>query len=297
MTTEDWQEIYDGIKEAENFLKPLGVTFPITKKITLDVSNPFFYHVSKSWSGKKLKDTKSIHGAVIRSLGESYLGKTEDYYGLIVDKSKSLETESLYGQHSDKFKTIEVYAKKTKRKYFGLSFVGYNLVHEALHAYAYYKGIPDLLHDYLATKPKSLIPFMERLIQKPYDVILKRGYDNKTQIMGAIDAKGFTCFTLELAWKDNKSNISAIPKGTYTCKYTYSSRFKKKTYEILNVPNRSGIRIHSGNYHTQINGCILLGLAIKDINNDKQLDVIRSTEAITAFEKHMEYKDFTLVIE
>ena len=52
---------------------------------------------------------------------------------------------------------------------------------------------------------------------------------------------------------------TAIPEGTYEVKLTYSPRFKKILPEILNVPNFSGIRIHTGNSSKDTEGCILVG--------------------------------------
>lgn len=52
---------------------------------------------------------------------------------------------------------------------------------------------------------------------------------------------------------------TAIPEGTYEVKLTYSPRFKKTLPEILNVPNFSGIRIHTGNSSKDTEGCILVG--------------------------------------
>lgn len=70
----------------------------------------------------------------------------------------------------------------------------------------------------------------------------------------------------------------------------------KYTYEIQGVPNRSGIRMHTGNYFTQIQGCVLLGNGYKDMNGDKRLDIINSTVTIKAFERLMDYKPFKLKI-
>lgn len=53
---------------------------------------------------------------------------------------------------------------------------------------------------------------------------------------------------------------TAIPEGTYEVKLTYSPRFKKILPEILNVPNFSGIRIHTGNSSKDTEGCILVGI-------------------------------------
>ena len=52
---------------------------------------------------------------------------------------------------------------------------------------------------------------------------------------------------------------TAIPEGTYEVKLTYSPRFKKILPEILNVPNFSGIRIHSLNKAEESEGCIGVG--------------------------------------
>ena len=52
---------------------------------------------------------------------------------------------------------------------------------------------------------------------------------------------------------------TAISEGTYEVKLTYSPRFKKILPEILNVPNFSGIRIHTGNSSKDTEGCILVG--------------------------------------
>ena len=87
-------------------------------------------------------------------------------------------------------------------------------------------------------------------------VSITRITDDGKQTLGTLtvikdDGQLFVCKTLELPWKENKNNVSCIPKGTYLCKYTRSNRIsaeKKKdvfTYEVLNVPNRAGIRIHS----------------------------------------------------
>lgn len=105
-----------------------------------------------------------------------------------------------------------------------------------------------------------------------------------------------TFTTLELPDLQNQKNISCIPKGTYTCLRTYSNHFEKYTYEILNVPGRAGIRIHSTNYYYELRGCIAIGRGLYDINNDKELDLIKSKEAIEQFETILQQQPFTLKI-
>lgn len=141
------------------------------------------------------------------------------------------------------------------------------------------------------------------------EVHLVRFYSDDKQSLG-IDitvkdettAELFVCKSLELAWRDNQPNVSCIPASEYICKWTRSNRLSNLTghdvftYEVLNVPGRSGIRIHSANYFFQLLGCIALGDAHKDINIDGNLDVIHSGNTITYFAKLMEYKDFLLNI-
>jgi hypothetical protein len=128
-------------------------------------------------------------------------------------------------------------------------------------------------------------------------VTLTRIQDDGTQTLGQLDFDGWNCKTLELPFKQNQKDISAIPKGVYKCKYTFSPRFLKYTYEVLNVPNRSGIRIHSGNYSTRdIQGCILLGTSYNDIDKDGIIDIINSRITISNFEKLMNKKPFVLQI-
>ena len=106
----------------------------------------------------------------------------------------------------------------------------------------------------------------------------------------------FTCKTLELVWANNAPNISCIPTGTYTVKWTFSPRLLKFTYEVQNVPKRSGIRFHSANYFSDLLGCIGLGNGLSDLNKDGQLDIINSRITISAFEGFMGKKDFQLTI-
>lgn len=52
---------------------------------------------------------------------------------------------------------------------------------------------------------------------------------------------------------------TAIPYGIYEIKWTYSSRFKKYTPQLMNVPSFEGIRIHAGNTSADTEGCLILG--------------------------------------
>ena len=84
---------------------------------------------------------------------------------------------------------------------------------------------------------------------------------------------------LELPWLNNQRRISCIPKGNYKAKKHNSPKFGKSLW-LQDVPNRSEILVHKGNYHFDILGCILIGKFLKDINNDGLIDVLESGKAI-----------------
>ncbi|PXY01417.1 hypothetical protein DF185_07995 [Marinifilum breve] len=85
--------------------------------------------------------------------------------------------------------------------------------------------------------------------------------------------------TLELPWKENKKCVSCIPEGEYKIGLWNTQKFPN-TFEIKNVPNRTNILIHKGNFNTNTLGCVLLGLDKKDLNQDGLLDITDSGEAM-----------------
>lgn len=82
------------------------------------------------------------------------------------------------------------------------------------------------------------------------------------------DGHPFTCDTLEdtvreiigapvESWKI--PGETAIPRGRYLVKWTWSNRFQKFTPQVMDVPGFAGIRIHAGNTDKDTEGCILVG--------------------------------------
>lgn len=71
----------------------------------------------------------------------------------------------------------------------------------------------------------------------------------------------YECFTLEDAVRTGAKvdGKTAIPLGTYNVIITHSNRFKKELPLLENVPNFTGIRIHTGNTSENTEGCILVG--------------------------------------
>lgn len=114
--------------------------------------------------------------------------------------------------------------------------------------------------------------------------ILKRSNYTEKQITGILEIYDngkfkYKCNTLELAWKNNEKNISCIPPGIYVTDKIKSGK-RKGDFRVLNVKNRSGILIHSGNYHTHSKGCILVGKSLIDINKDGYKDVTNSNNTM-----------------
>jgi len=93
----------------------------------------------------------------------------------------------------------------------------------------------------------------------------------------------FLCHTIELPNKNNQHNISCIPEGTYKMKKIISPT-KGHCFLICNVPGRSEVEMHIGNYaagkKVDTKGCILPGMRFADANGDGNMDVVESTIAL-----------------
>ena len=122
-------------------------------------------------------------------------------------------------------------------------------------------------------------------------IIIIRLTDSGKQTIGighVVDGENllYTFRTLELPWKDNANNISCIPVGEYDAFKRVSPGRGTEVVELKDVPNRRHIQIHTGNYNTDILGCILVGAGLKDINQDGESDVIFSRNT---FDKIMDF--------
>lgn len=207
-----------------------------------------------------------------------------------------------------------------------IGFHWHTLCHELIHSFACRlrtKGIPTLIDFEMDKYDQNDFPnspngnFSRALaILKPYwcllgattptttpwtqvEIVRSKGDDNET--LGILTATNngakFTCKTLELAEKGNQPNISCIPPGIYTVKWTFSPRLLRFTYEVQNVPGRSGIRLHPSNFYNELKGCVALGNNVVDLNGDGILDVTSSKQTTKAFEDFMQRKTFSLKIK
>jgi hypothetical protein len=115
---------------------------------------------------------------------------------------------------------------------------------------------------------------------------LKRTYkDNATIGIGAVynleNFKVFEFVTLELPWKENQRNVSCIPEGDYlVVKLPPTSKRKYDYFWVQDVPGRTSILWHPGNYTRQILGCILPGESLTDLDKDGIIDVTNTTATL-----------------
>lgn len=95
---------------------------------------------------------------------------------------------------------------------------------------------------------------------------LVREHGTKDYTHGKLYIEGiYFCDTIEDEERVVKmQDKTAIPLGTYKIIINMSNRFKKLMPLLLNVPNFSGIRIHSGNTKDDTEGCILVGKKLRD---------------------------------
>ncbi len=89
----------------------------------------------------------------------------------------------------------------------------------------------------------------------------------------------FSLATLELGWHYNKKEISCISPGVYKVLNRWSKKYGHHLI-LEDVEGRTFILIHSGNYKSQTEGCILVGLTHADIDKDGFIDVSSSKKAL-----------------
>jgi len=97
----------------------------------------------------------------------------------------------------------------------------------------------------------------------------------------------YSCYSLELPDLDNAPNISCIPEGIYIAERDYYNRGGYACFELRDVPSRSEIKIHIGNYPKDVLGCVVLGTR-------RVIDppmVANSKNAFNDFMKYMEGVD------
>lgn len=78
----------------------------------------------------------------------------------------------------------------------------------------------------------------------------------------------FYCFSLEPSILSLKP---CIPEGTYKLKKYFSTKFCENVLLLEDVPERSYIEIHVGNFAKETRGCILPGRYIKIVGKERSV--------------------------
>lgn len=102
------------------------------------------------------------------------------------------------------------------------------------------------------------------------------------------------CSMLELPWLENERGISCIPPGRYEVAYMKESASGKykDVYHVKDVPGRTGILIHMGNWAGDISlglksdtdGCLLPCMSFKTDDNGQLMGLDSKTALQTLHE-------------
>ena len=96
------------------------------------------------------------------------------------------------------------------------------------------------------------------------NLLLIRNTFSKKSTIGELFLNGERiCDTLENPWVDNQRNVSCIPEGVYPVRLRLPRESATRDYLHLlvqEVPNRDFILVHRGNFPSQTQGCLLVGL-------------------------------------
>ena len=141
------------------------------------------------------------------------------------------------------------------------------------------------------------------------EVLLQRTETSSEGTFGKLYVDGkFLCYTGELPRfagnpdVENERCTDCIPDGVYTCAIHQSAKLGR-VYMLQDVPGRSGVCIHKGNYcgdkavgfKSHVEGCIILGLQFGTLEGQKA--VLRSKDAFDRFMLLGAEKPFQLTIE
>lgn len=108
-------------------------------------------------------------------------------------------------------------------------------------------------------------------------------------------------YVMELPERGNRTGMSRIPAGMYTC-VPYNSPKFGRVWKVLNVRGRSAVLIHKGNlagdtsrgWKTHSRGCLLPAWVIGRIGNQRA--GLNSTRAFTEMKTKIGDIPFTLTI-
>jgi len=105
---------------------------------------------------------------------------------------------------------------------------------------------------------------------------------------------GLTLATVERPWLNNQVRISCIPIGEYRCEPSYYHRGGYKAVAVTQVPGRTQIKFHIGNWPRNSQGCILVNS--EHVYNSNGMYGIDSKRAFDIFMGYYGDKPFHLSI-
>jgi hypothetical protein len=114
-------------------------------------------------------------------------------------------------------------------------------------------------------------------------------------VFGELTIDGVTCYTVERPWLDNRPNESCIPEGVYGIELGMYNNGGYPAYEIMNVPDRSLIKMHIANNMNDVVGCVGLGTGLW--YHQDLWSVSNSGRAMRNFMETMDGEDGEIIIK
>jgi len=127
------------------------------------------------------------------------------------------------------------------------------------------------------------------------EVLLERFAHTPMGVFGTLSVDGFECYTVERPWLDNKPRESCIPEGVYRLEFGMYNRGGYPAYEIMNVPDRSLIKMHRGNNMSDVVGCVAFGSGLWYYEN--LWSVSNSSGAMNGFMDAMDGEDGQIIVK
>ena len=125
------------------------------------------------------------------------------------------------------------------------------------------------------------------------ELVLRRKFKGTQYTIGDLSVNGkFFCNVIEDVVRPAGVKIygeTAIPYGTYKVVMRYSPKYQKVLPLLLDVPNFTGIRIHSGNTQLDSLGCLIVGenkVKGRVINSRKTMDKLMKLFDLHKGEQH-----------
>lgn len=103
---------------------------------------------------------------------------------------------------------------------------------------------------------------------------LQRAPSGTSCTLGALlvimdDGSAHRFVTLELPWRNNIADRSRIVPGTYRWfrRHAHETRHGYDVFQLRNVPGRTDVQIHIGNFPKNTDGCILIGSVVAETHD------------------------------